>query len=180
MGKQCAGAACSATSNNGGGTDGQACLIAKPKCNKMGGGDATVACAVSGVAANADRDAFQLKFKPAAATTLLCQKGTCAADKAQSATKTAEQTNCCEAGKACSDIFIDATKAESCKNGVAIAAGSSTTFNGNLAGNPATAGFLPAAASAAADWAALSAMDASIVLAARNRCCANGNDLHTR
>merc|ERR1712087_777568 len=78
----CAGSTCTATSVDGGGTDGKACLIAKPKCNKMGGGVATVACAVSGVAADADRDAFQLKFKSAAATTA-CEKGTCAADKAQ-------------------------------------------------------------------------------------------------
>merc|ERR1712083_143947 len=76
--KNCAGSTCTATSVDGGGTDGKACLIAKPKCNKMGGGDATVACAVLGVPANANRNAFQLKFK-----TTTCKKGTCATDTAQ-------------------------------------------------------------------------------------------------
>merc|ERR1712113_349481 len=188
--KECATTDCSdadagASNAAGTGKDGKVCLVEKPMCNKMSGGDATVACKVGGAKSKADRDKYQLKFIDASSTTH-CQKGTCATDKSVTdGTVTAEQGHCCKPATDCETI-LGANHATLCGTGIYIKTGTTTApadgstdkFGGSKSTN-ANVEYPPTSVGSAATWADVQALSSTVQLAVLNRCCQGGSDERT-
>merc|ERR1712187_419926 len=160
MGETCASANCAFSLTAGNGDDATTCLDEKPKCDKMYGGDASQACIFS---ETAGKDKYLLTFIADAATTK-CKKGTCTTGPVHAA----DQKQCCKPNPTKCNAIFSGTAATQCEGitGTAFAADLNKLY-------------VPLAAAGAANYNALVALGDTILNAARNRCCKNGNDVST-